>query len=191
MTTTVTLAQNAENQPTAEAPAAAGTDSNETGATETGAAPEAGAPGTEAAADATATDTAAGATDAAETGAAAETTTGVDAAPVAEDGQPVDGQTALPVDDLAELDQGQSVFWLGVIPVIVLGLFVLLWAVLSYWRQKKNWAELGKDLELSDDQPPITRNDDFKTGPSTDEVEKLPPTRQSSRLAKKKPDDED
>lgn len=129
----------------------------------------------------TATDAAVTATDAADTATTAPAGSEVpgESAPVLPNGMASDSTTsALGPDPLAKLDDDNSAFVLGMIPVIVMAVALLVGVAFYIHRRRKNWSELDDALRIDGGDTPIG-SENF----TTKDMQEMDPTRPSQLMS--------
>lgn len=87
----------------------------------------------------------------------------------------------LPIDSLAALNDDNSLFLLGLIPAVVIGIVALVFLAIYLFRRGKSWNELGEAMRLDEGDQPIA-NTDFDPTFSTQNISRLDPTVPAKRL---------
>ena len=87
----------------------------------------------------------------------------------------------LPIDNLAALDQDNSLLMLGIVPLAVVVLIGILFLVLNMYRRSKNWNDLGEAMRLDDGDKPV-KDTDFDRNFSTQNISRLDPIGPAKRL---------
>ena len=86
-------------------------------------------------------------------------------------------QEKVPIDQLAQLEYDKSIFFFGVVPLVVIGILAVAAVALYYFRKGKNWNELGEAMRLDDGDKPVT-DDTF----NTKDIADMEPTKPSQRI---------
>jgi len=87
----------------------------------------------------------------------------------------------LPLDNLAALDQDNTLLMLGIVPLVIVAVIGILVLVLNMYRRSKNWNDLGEAMRLDDGDQPV-KDTDFDKNFSTQNISRLDPTIPAKRL---------
>ncbi len=87
----------------------------------------------------------------------------------------------LPIDNLAALNEDNSLLMLGIVPLVIVAVIGILFLALNMYRRSKNWNELGEAMRLDDGDQPV-KDTDFDKNFSTQNISKLDPTVPAKRL---------
>lgn len=87
----------------------------------------------------------------------------------------------MPLDQLATLGDDSSLLMLGIIPVVVVVVVGIVFAILYFYRRSKNWNDLGEAMRLDDGDEPIA-NSNFDTNFNTQNISRMDPTMPAKRF---------
>jgi len=87
----------------------------------------------------------------------------------------------LPYDQLAALNQDNSLLMLGIVPLVIVVIIGILFIALNLYRRSKNWNDLGEAMRLDEGDQPVG-DDDFDKNFSTQNISRLDPTLPAKRL---------
>jgi hypothetical protein len=86
-----------------------------------------------------------------------------------------------PIDNLAALNQDNSLLMLGIVPLIIAVVIGVLFLILNMYRRRKNWNDLGDEMRLGEGDKPV-KDTDFDRNFSTQNISRLQPTVPAKRL---------
>lgn len=88
-------------------------------------------------------------------------------------------ETDLGPDPLAQMEDDQSAFVLGALPLILIVAFGIAAVVFYMVRRKKNWNELDDALKIDGGDTPVGNDEAF----TTRDLQEMEPTRPSQRMS--------
>ncbi len=87
----------------------------------------------------------------------------------------------LPMDNLAALDQDNSLLMLGIVPLVIVVVIGVLFLIINMYRRSQNWNDLGEAMRLDEGDQPV-KDTDFDKNFSTQNISRLDPTLPAKRL---------